>query len=61
MANMGYVRFENTLSDLEDCHEHLDDRLSESESESRKQLVELCQSIAADAKRGAINFDNEED
>lgn len=25
MANMGYCRFRNTLNDLRDCHEHMDD------------------------------------
>ncbi len=25
MANMGYCRFENTVRDMEDCLEHIDD------------------------------------
>lgn len=43
--NMGYVRFENTLSDLEDCFEHINDTLSKRESLARTKLVVVCQSI----------------
>lgn len=50
MANMSYVRFENTLGDLLDCEEHLrnDDLvdLSESEKKHAKALIESCQRIA---------------
>jgi hypothetical protein len=43
MGNMGYCRFENTLSALRDCLEHLDDDgLSESEDKSRARLIRLC-------------------
>ena len=32
MSNMGYVRFQNTLEDLDDCNEHLwDNNLSDEE------------------------------
>jgi len=49
MANMGYCRFENTLSDLEDCYEHMDDdNLSELETKKRRMLIETCRNIAAD-------------
>jgi hypothetical protein len=45
--NMAYCRFENTLGDLEDCREHLhDSELSETETEARNRLIELCQEIA---------------
>ena len=44
--NMGYCRFENTLTDLEDCFDHLEDDLSESEAEARDNLIELCKTIA---------------
>jgi hypothetical protein len=50
MANMGYCRFENTLGDLRDCYEHLDDdveELNEYEKRARKALIALCQEIAA--------------
>lgn len=41
--NMSYCRFHNTLIDLEDCIEHIEDtNLSEEEHEKRVQLIELC-------------------
>lgn len=49
MANMGYCRFENTLADLHDCQEAMEDNdLSESEERCRRQLILLCCQIAAD-------------
>ena len=48
MSNMSYCRFENTLHDLKDCYEYMDEAKSESEIKARKRLVELCQEIAAD-------------
>ena len=48
MANMSYCRFENTLSDLEDCRDALDkgDSLSEREARKAKALIDLCRDIA---------------
>ncbi len=47
MPNMSYVRFENTLRDLQDCADHVDDNdLSESETNAREQLIELCKEIS---------------
>lgn len=46
MANMGYCRFENTLSDLQDCLDHMSDKLSGSEARARRELLSLCQEIA---------------
>ena len=49
MGNMSYVRFENTFNDLLDCYEHLYDgtsELSETESDARKELINLCIDIA---------------
>lgn len=47
MANMGYVRFENTLRDLRDCKEHLHDPdLGPEEDVARRRLVKLCEDIA---------------
>ena len=47
--NMGYVRFTNTLQDLRDCYEHMDDDdLSEEEEKARQRLIKLCEDIAAD-------------
>ena len=44
---MGYRRFENTLSDLEDCLEHINDDLGDSpyEEEARDQLIETCKQV----------------
>lgn len=37
MSNMSYCRFQNTLSDLLDCLDHIiDDELSEDEERARK-------------------------
>jgi hypothetical protein len=47
MANMSYCRFENTLSDLQDCYNNMeDDDLSESEKSARQDLIILCINIA---------------
>jgi len=46
MSNMSYCRFQNTLSDLKDCMEHIEDEgLSEEEEEARERLKELCADI----------------
>ena len=45
MSNMSYCRFENTLSDMQDCFDALkegDKKLSESELEAKKELIQLC-------------------
>ncbi len=37
MGNMSYCRFENTLGDLQDCYDNIDDPdLSESEKRARR-------------------------
>lgn len=56
MANMGYCRFRNTLSDLRDCLEHWDDELSEEESQARARLLRLCSQIGTD-----YDFDEADD
>lgn len=49
MSNMSYCRFHNTLQDLKDCYEHMDDEdLSEEEKKARDKLIKLC---------GDINWD----
>lgn len=49
MANMSYCRFQNTLRDLRDCYEHIDDdNLSETESKARNKLIILCTDISQD-------------
>jgi hypothetical protein len=46
--NMSYCRFQNTLDDLKDCWEHIDENteLSESELKARLKLIKLCKRIA---------------
>jgi hypothetical protein len=48
MANMAYCRFTNTLLDLLDCEEHMDDELSVEETKARKRLIKLCKTIVED-------------
>ncbi len=49
MPNMDYCRFRNTLSDLKDCYNNLDNKdLNEEEYNARKQMVEMCMSIASE-------------
>ena len=51
MTNMGYVRFENTLIDLEECYDFLSctdgdlQKLSASEKEYAKRMIDLCGDI----------------
>lgn len=46
MPNMGYVRFQNTLQDLRDCHRHMDDDdLDDEEQEARQRMIRLCKTI----------------
>lgn len=59
MANMSYCRFENTLEDLRDCYDHMDDDASdmnEYEIPAREKLIELCVTIARDY--GDLEEDN---
>ena len=48
MSNMSYCRFENTLSDLRDCYENMDDDLSERETRCRKNLINVCKDIVSE-------------
>jgi len=49
MSNMSYCRFQNTVSDLDDCYEAIDDDdLSEAETKARRSLIRLCVLIADD-------------
>lgn len=58
MANMSYVRFENTYKDLLDAYQHIwEDDLSESEEQYRTGLIRLCKNIADEC----ANEEDEED
>lgn len=48
MANMSYCRFNNTLSDLEDCRDALENQNISSIAEKRKakRLLKVCREIA---------------
>jgi hypothetical protein len=51
MSNMSYCRFRNTLGDLRDCVDHLDEPLGnlvEDEEQARTLLIELAVQIAVD-------------
>jgi hypothetical protein len=48
MGNMSYCRFTNTLDDLADCWDHIEDTdLSVDEAQSRQELVSMCKDIVA--------------
>lgn len=59
MSNMSYCRFENTLHDLGDCLEALEEgaldrrELSDSERESALELIEMCGEIYANFSKEA--------
>ena len=47
MANMSYCRFENTLGDLRDCRENIDEPVfSREEAIARRQIVAIAHLIA---------------
>ena len=49
MSNMGYCRFQNTVTDLQDCYESMSDAdLSDAEQRARKRLIGICVDIALD-------------
>ena len=54
MSNMSYCRFRNTVADLRDCMEHLEDNtndLAEGEAKARLRLINVCVDIALDYGR----------
>ncbi len=73
MSNMSYCRFRNTLGDLQDCYDNMDDaEMSDDELIARQRLVQLCIEIAntyeeiADepidfGRRGRMQADQDED
>lgn len=46
--NMSYCRFQNTVTDLRDCQESLNDNddLSIEEERAKKRLIKICKEIA---------------
>jgi hypothetical protein len=65
MSNMGYCRFQNTLSDLRDCLEALEDAkpLSPEEFRAAVSLRELCEDILRDENEPVAqgDWDDEDD
>lgn len=46
MSNMSYCRFRNTLEDLRECYDNMDDHdLSDEERQARERLIKLCAEI----------------
>lgn len=46
---MSYCRFSNTLEDLRDCYDNMDNEdLSPEETKARKRIIKLCRSIVDD-------------
>jgi hypothetical protein len=49
MANLSYCRFRNTLSDLQDCYDNMDNDIESSEEKrAREKIIKLCKEIADD-------------
>ena len=49
MSDMSYCRFQNTVGDLLECQEHINDTdLSEAEEAARLELIRVCRDIAED-------------
>lgn len=49
MSNMSYCRFQNTVADLGDCRDNMNESLStDEEVAARRRLIKLCCSIAID-------------
>ena len=61
MANMGYCRFQNTLSDLRDCDAHMDDTVSSDEDRARQRLIKLCRNIANNYDDEYTNTEDEDE
>ena len=53
MGNMSYCRFQNTLPDLQDCYENMQDPadLSKEERRARRDMIDLCKDIIAEYGR----------
>ena len=49
MSNMSYCRFQNTLQDLRDCYENIEEEVSQDEHQARLKMLSLCFDILAEA------------
>jgi hypothetical protein len=61
--NMSYCRFQNTLNDLRDCEEALqnEEKLSLAEIKAAKHLIGLCMEIADNYNNMEFELDEEDD
>lgn len=52
MGNMGYCRFQNTVRDLQDCYDNLEDfdDLSPEEERAFRRMYQLCKDFVEDAE-----------
>lgn len=51
MPNMSYCRFRNTINDMRDCVDHLDDVLDDDDIEeetARNKFIAICKDVAQD-------------
>ncbi len=52
MSNMGYCRFQNTLPDLQDCYDHMDnldhEDFASDEARARSKIIKLAKRIIDD-------------
>lgn len=59
---MSYCRFRNTLKDLEDCEEHITDKLDGEEFRARARLIDICNNISSEyGEREFIEDKDEEE
>lgn len=61
MPNMSYCRFQNTVSDLDDCLEHIHDDVSEEEHNARQRLIEIARQIVDEANGNETLMQDHED
>lgn len=60
--NMSYCRFQNTVRDLDDCYDHINEPVSSDEEvEARKRPVEICKDIVDEYDEECNTTDEEED
>ena len=61
MSNLSYCRFQNTVSDLSDCADALEEidgnlaELSRDEAHAADRLIQLCHRIASQFPQGEAN------
>jgi hypothetical protein len=58
---MSYIRFENTLSALEDCLDHITDKVPAEEHEARVRLIEVAKDIVREARENRWIAEEQDD